>query len=408
MKFLHMLSQRPECTGSGFFFQAMLRESAMQGHKNYALCGVTRETIPHEKVFHGAEKDYILFQGDDLPFPVAGMSDVMPYKSSRFQDLSKKQLDLYKSIFQKKITKAIDKFKPDILLCHHLWIMTSIAKQAFPHIPVAAISHGTDLRQIKNCPEIAHEILEHLGNIDIIYALSDFHKKEISQICSIPQSKIEISGSGFNDEIFHFQEKPEPKPVNILYAGKLAGAKGVPWLLETIKRLDDLDYHLYLAGSGTGKDLETCQMLASQSPDKVTLLGSLDHKNLADYMKKSHIFVLPSFFEGLPLVILEAIACGCRVVTTDLHGAVELAGGKNNNIINFIELPPLETIDKPRKEDFPYLINLLEKRLRQAISSARVSSPDFDSTKKLISHYKWKRVYNRIDSSLNKFFSKRL
>ena len=43
MKILHLLSQRPEATGSGIYIQAMIREAARRGHENFLLAGVPQE-----------------------------------------------------------------------------------------------------------------------------------------------------------------------------------------------------------------------------------------------------------------------------------------------------------------------------------------------------------------------------
>ena len=50
----------------------------------------------------------------------------------------------------------------------------------------------------------------------------------------------------------------------------------------------------------------------------VTMHGQLDQPALADLMRRCAVCVLPSFYEGVPLVLVEAAACGCRLVSTDL------------------------------------------------------------------------------------------
>ncbi len=94
-------------------------------------------------------------------------------------------------------------------------------------------------------------------------------------------------------------------------------------------------------------------------------------------MGSCHIFILPSFYEGLPLVLLEALASGCRIITTDLPGCKELLGDADPDLVEFIKLPVMKQIDRPEPEDLP----IVEMRLREAINSmvARVlvsPSPD--------------------------------
>lgn len=78
---------------------------------------------------------------------------------------------------------------------------------------------------------------------------------------------------------------------------------------------------LVLVG-GRGDDAEYARIerLTAASDVPVTLAGRLDGDGLVRAYRSSDVFVLPSFYEGLPLVTIEALACGCKVVATDLPG----------------------------------------------------------------------------------------
>ena len=64
-------------------------------------------------------------------------------------------------------------------------------------------------------------------------------------------------------------------------------------------------------------------------------------------LRRCHLFILPSFYEGLPLVLLEALASGCRIITTDLSGCRELLDAADPDLVEFVELPVLQEIDRP-------------------------------------------------------------
>ena len=87
MRILHLLSQRPEATGSGIFIQAMLREAVRKGHANYLVAGIPDDCPPAPDLLSGVPHRFVRFGTGALPFPVVGMSDVMPYDSTRFCDL---------------------------------------------------------------------------------------------------------------------------------------------------------------------------------------------------------------------------------------------------------------------------------------------------------------------------------
>ena len=56
-------------------------------------------------------------------------------------------------------------------------------------------------------------------------------------------------------------------------------------------------------------------------------------------MRRSTVCVLPSFYEGLPLVLVEALACGCRLVATDLPGVVDELAPRIGAALELVELP---------------------------------------------------------------------
>lgn len=68
-------------------------------------------------------------------------------------------------------------------------------------------------------------------------------------------------------------------------------------------------------------------------------------------MLYSHILVPSSFYEGLPLVVLEGLASGCRIVATDLPGAKDILGNFETDTITLVRTPRLRFIDQPYRED---------------------------------------------------------
>lgn len=81
-------------------------------------------------------------------------------------------------------------------------------------------------------------------------------------------------------------------------------------------------------------------------------------------MNQSDVFVLPSFYEGLPLVIIEALACGTYVICTDLPGIRNwIDQNLPDNGVVFVEPPKRVNEDEPVEEELP----VFEKKLAGAI-----------------------------------------
>jgi glycosyltransferase involved in cell wall biosynthesis len=346
---------------------------------------------------------FVHFNQGLLDYPIPGMSDVMPYPSSTFGSLSPAQLDAYEHVFSEVIEQAVGDFAPDIIHSHHLWLASAIARKLFPTISMVTSCHSTDLRQFLQCPHIGDRVHPHCQKVDRVLALSGDQADKIRKLYSIPPHRIDIVGGGYDEGVFFMQPKDKPPVVQILYAGKLSFAKGVDVLLRTVQSLGRADLHLHLAGSGTGEEGQCCLELAEKLGSLVTIHGRISQKDLARLMGSCHIFILPSFYEGLPLVLLEALASGCRIITADLPGCKEILGDAGPDLIEFIKLPGMKQIDRPEREDLP----IVEKRLRVAIKSmmARVlvtPSPDPSDILKITYRFGWEAVFRKINQAYEK------
>lgn len=141
MKILHVLSQRPEATGSGIFIQAMLREAARKGHTNYLVAGIPDDQPPDPDLLSDAPYRFVRFGTGTLPFPVVVMSDVMPYDSTRFCDLDTDRVASYERAFKEVLTTVVPEFQPDVIHSNHLWIVTALVRRLYPQIPAMSLCH---------------------------------------------------------------------------------------------------------------------------------------------------------------------------------------------------------------------------------------------------------------------------
>jgi hypothetical protein len=133
LKILHVIGQRPEMTGSGIYFKAIIRESQKHGFSNYGVAGVPAGGIHPFKDMVRVKGAFVFFESESLDFPVTGMSDVMPYKSSLFRDLKGKRLTSYKSAFTHVLQTAGKKFEPDIIHTNHLILLSELVRKLFPN-----------------------------------------------------------------------------------------------------------------------------------------------------------------------------------------------------------------------------------------------------------------------------------
>ncbi|MGX7949475.1 glycosyltransferase family 4 protein [Oleidesulfovibrio alaskensis] len=423
MRILHVLSQRPEMTGSGVSTLAMLRCAGDAGHSNALVAGVPAAFAVPVQLGGGtpqAQEEHCLCSfssfvrfGRDLPFAVTGMSDVMPYESSRWAQLDDSQLDAYEACFGECLRNAVQAFRPQIIHSNHLWVVTALARRLFPQIPVVASCHGSDLRQFRSVPRVARRVLAACRMVDGVFALSQAQKRDIEMLYGIDSRRISVVAAGYDRQVFGcgrpWRRNTAGGPLRVLYAGKLSRAKGVPWLLRACARLLGCGHDMVLdiCGGGTGSDYEECVALARGLGERAVLHGNVSQNRLAELMRAAHVFVLPSFFEGLPLVLLEALACGCRLVATRLEGVEEVFAGLPSEAVTLVDLPRLHDVDRPFAEDerrFEHNLHAALKNCLQTMNApvAGGVSPAVDA---LLDGYSWEAVFGRVDAVYRRIVS---
>ena len=396
-------------TGSGIYLAAMMKASQKHGLATFPVAGVPAGSIPLAAAHSAPDGAFVRFESAALDFPVVGMSDVMPYKSSLFKDLKGRRLTAYKAEFSRALQAAVVGFNPDLIHSNHLFLLSALVRKRFPNLPVVATCHGTDLRQDHNCPHLRAYVRRYCRQLDRIIALTADQKREIGRLYDIAADTIVVVGGGYDDALFTRAPKASAGTVQILYAGKLNRSKGVPWLLRSLEKLKDADWHLHLAGSGSGPEYSECVALAEKLGRQVTHHGYVTHHRLAALMKQAHVQVLPSFFEGLPLVLFEGLASGCRIIATRLSGFDEIFGQAKDDTIDLIPLPPLETIDRPFPKDLSSLESALCQSIQKMINRVRTAADiDDPQADRIAAQYTWPRVFERTLSVYRGAMARRL
>ncbi|WP_374303937.1 glycosyltransferase, partial [Paracoccus sp. (in: a-proteobacteria)] len=113
---------------------------------------------------------------------------------------------------------------------------------------------------------------------------------------------------------------------DVLFIGRLAAAKGVPVLLEAFARARAAfpDARLTLVGDGPARAALEDRCRALGLGDAVRFTGYLSQDEVAAELSRADLFALPSFAEGVPVVLMEAMATGIPVLATRIAGIPEL------------------------------------------------------------------------------------
>jgi glycosyltransferase involved in cell wall biosynthesis len=131
-------------------------------------------------------------------------------------------------------------------------------------------------------------------------------------------------------DIDRFRPRDPPRrdggSMMVLTVAQLAGRKGIDVLLDALAGLRDRGLRLDAVIVGEGEEREALETRSHELglDAAVTFAGAMGQDRLPDHYRRADIFCLPSFAEGMPIVLMEAMACELPVVTTSVMGVPEL------------------------------------------------------------------------------------
>lgn len=400
VKILNVISQYPGKTGSGTYLQSLIREGKNKGYSQ-ALIAALSQGDDYRNIY--VDEFYpVYFESKSLPFPIVGMSDVMPYRSTKYANLEGESLKLYIEAFRRVVGKAIEDCKPDLIISHHLWLLTSIVIEEAKDIKVIGVCHGTDIRQLFNNPQFKSLVTSNMNELHHVISLSASQRDEIEKHYKIPVEKIKVVGGGFNQEIFYSSTSTpynKDESIKLIYVGKLSYQKGLLSLIKVVKKLKKrYPLKLTIVGLGFGPEEAHIKKLGEDNKD-IIFMGEVGQHILGDLYRESDIFVLPSFYEGLSLVSVEALASGLLAVVSEIPSLKEFLGQAINSsgVIEYINLPEMKYESLPEGPSLKAFERDLEYKLEKQINRLLGGYTQSEQVKDEIQKKSWSHIYKEIE-----------
>ena len=214
-------------------------------------------------------------------------------------------------------------------------------------------------RVIANSRQVKEEIVRHFkvdpGKIRVVYN-------------GLDHQVFRPAGSAERQELRRWLEAPEEGGV-VLFVGSGFARKGLAYLLEAFGRLTDVRAHLWVVGKGR---VARYQALAQKLgvAGRVRFWGPV--QQAAAFYQAADVLALPTLYDPCSNVVLEALGCGCPVITTAANGAAEfITAGENGEVI-------------PQPDDLPRL----ERALRDWLARSR--DPQVSrSAREAVAHLSW-------------------
>ena len=172
---------------------------------------------------------------------------------------------------------------------------------------------------------------------DFVICISHYARSQMMRLSPVSAwQKLAVCRLGVNPAQFSPTEKTQVHCCpQVLCVGRLTAAKGQALLLTAIAQLHAQGIALQLTLVGAGPDAQSLQAYSAQLgiTGLVTFTGAVDQQHILAYYQKADVFVLPSFAEGLPVVLMEAMAMQLPCITTAITGIPELVVHEQNGLL---------------------------------------------------------------------------
>lgn len=235
-----------------------------------------------------------------------------------------------KSLFKKKEYQAIygSWLYPDG------WACAKLAKDL--SVPLFLKVHGTDVNQLQPGSAVTNKSLEAVAQAKAVFCVSQALKKRLIEL-GADANKLYVVYNGVDKSIFYPTSQVESRkilslPIHerlVLYVGNLLQSKGLGELVEAFSKIAENfqfdNVRLLIIGKGSYEPTLKATLRGKGILGRVEFLGSLPLGDIAQWMNAANLLCLPSYREGVPNVVLEALACDTRVVATNIGGVPELA-----------------------------------------------------------------------------------
>lgn len=188
-------------------------------------------------------------------------------------------------------------------------------------------AHGSDLHKRQ------HMLREKFDAAKFAVMISNYNQAFFYNHTKINKSdKLHIVRCGVDTQTFTPKPNNSTVLTNILCVASLREVKGHRYLIDAcaILKESNIPFHLTLIGDGPMRSLLESQVASLKLSDHITVLGAQAQEVIIDNLAKADIFALTSFQttsgnrEGIPVVIMEAMACAIPVVASDVSGIPEL------------------------------------------------------------------------------------
>ena len=180
-------------------------------------------------------------------------------------------------------------------------------------------------------------LAEKIGGALFVVCISDFAKSQLMKVVRWEDwQKLEVIPLGVElDKYFPPVFRGKPETFEMLCVGRLVPAKGQKMLIEAVNQLvfKKRKIKLRLIGDGPERKALESEVKKRGLEESVLFEGSVGQNRIMGYFQKADFFVLPSFAEGVPVSLMEAMAMKVPCISTNVAGIPELIENNTNGLL---------------------------------------------------------------------------
>jgi glycosyltransferase involved in cell wall biosynthesis len=216
-------------------------------------------------------------------------------------------------------------------------------------IPYSFTAHAYDIYYTDSNSKV---LARKLDDAEFVVTISDYNKAFLESRFNGATNKIVRIYNGIDLQTFAPNGEPPSTPFTIVSVARLVEKKGLSYLIEACRHLRDrgIEFRCLIIGKGRLRSHLDGLIKQWDLRKKVQLLGVCSQSEVLQRYREAHLFVLPCVIDdrgnrdGLPVSIVEALACGLPVITTSVTGIPEVVQDGHNGII-IPESEPVELAD---------------------------------------------------------------
>lgn len=234
--------------------------------------------------------------------------------------------DLHYSTFGKNVLKCEKAFiNSDVV--HAISTLTITRWLKEKGIPtVSQFNHKGEIRQITDYLTLPFHIQSEkkaYNNSNAVFTMSRINKEILVRDYGVRKDLIKVIPPGVDINKFRGTKEKEDK--SLLFVGPLIKRKGLEYLIKSFKEIENRDIKLILIGEG--RERKNLEFLVRRLGLKnVEFKGYLEEEKLIEHYNMADMFVFPSLKEGFGQVLLEAMACGLPIISTNTSAIPEVVG----------------------------------------------------------------------------------